>query len=68
MNIKKKLILTIFTVLIVTFICNKAFQVYEYIDFDNKRGTSRKCYTTDDGLFCEIKNKTIGVKQYGLKE
>nr|DAW34333.1 MAG TPA: SurA N-terminal domain [Caudoviricetes sp.] len=45
--------------------CN--YKAYEYIDMENKRGLAKKCYMTDDGLFCKVNDKNISVKQYGRR-
>lgn len=40
---------------------------YDYIDFNDNKGYSKKCYMTDDGLFCKVNDKIISVKQYGRR-
>lgn len=60
------LILASMLLLIIEGIIEK-YCVYEYIDFDNKKGTSRKCIMNDKGLFCDTKKGLIEVKQYGKR-
>ena len=40
---------------------------YEYIDFNNKRAISSKCYANDEGLFCKTNGGLVDVKQYGKR-
>ena len=59
------MVLTIFGALIGDYI--KEHYGYEYIDFNDNRGISNKCIMNDDGIFCKIDGKLIGVKQYGKR-
>lgn len=43
------------------------YGVYEYIDLENKKGTSRKCIMNKKGLFCDTEKGLIEVKQYGKR-
>ena len=40
---------------------------YEYIDFNNKRAISSKCYANDEGLFCKTNGGLVDVKQFGKR-
>ena len=40
---------------------------YEYINFNDERGISGKCYVNDKGLFCKTKNGLVEVKQFGKR-
>lgn len=66
---KKMLIpsLIFFILAICLFIKGCNYMPYDYIDFNDNKGYSKKCYMTDDGLFCKVNNKIISVKQYGRR-
>ena len=44
------------------------YEQYEYIDFNNNRGVSRKCYISDkDNLVCKTNSGLVEVKQFGKR-
>ena len=64
----KKVLLIVFVILFVNFIFKGAFKEYEYIDYNNNKETSHKCYGDKEGwLYCVKDGKLIRVKQYREK-
>lgn len=59
------MILIIFVAVVGTYIENH--YGYEYIDYDDNRAISRKCYMNDKGLFCKVKGGLVEVKQFGKR-
>lgn len=65
----RKILLVIIIVLFVSFIFKEPFKEYEYIDYNNNKETSHKCYGDKEGmLFCVKDGKLIRVKQYKVED
>lgn len=67
MNKERLLLIAILFICFSFGIYNIFHKEYSYIDMNDNKGISKRCYMNDKGLFCDTNGQIIEVKQYGLK-
>ena len=68
---KKNIIAVILLIILTSISYHLFFNKYDYIDMNNNKGYSKKCYIAEEtdkrpqGLYCKTKKGYIEVKQFG---